>query len=309
MRPTYGLLLAIFTALVFGVLPLILKVLVRTIDPYTLTWTRFFLAFLSLTILRTFRGSRQAGQFTRRTVGFAAVAGLGLTANYLMYQSGIRFITPDTAQIVIQFSPAFLLVGGIVIYHEAFGRLQQAGLFILVLGMAFFLKSTGHEIYTGTSDYAHGVWLVGGAALAWAIFALAQKAVVGSLGAINTMRVCYGVGVVLLLPTASFGILLNLDFLNAGLLALSVALTVASYVTFAESLRHLEASRVSLVLANVPLLTLAATRASDLVFPNIIPIDHLGLTGMVGAMLVVGGSMLGATGRRAYNKEPRQVPI
>jgi len=49
---------------------------------------------------------------------------VGLTGNYVLYQTGLRSISPDTAQVIVQLSPMLALIGGLVIFRETFSRLQ-----------------------------------------------------------------------------------------------------------------------------------------------------------------------------------------
>ena len=73
---------------------------------------------------------------------------------------------------------------------------------------------------------------------------------------------------------------------------------LGSYGTFAEALVHLEASRVSALLAIVPLSTLAAISVARLVVPSLVAPEPLTPLAWLGAALVVMGSLGAALGRR-----------
>jgi len=71
-----------------------------------------------------------------------------------------------------------------------------------------------------------------------------------------------------------------------------------AYGTFAEALAHWEASRISAVLAIVPLVTLSLIRAAESAMPDLLTPDPITAVGILGACLVVSGSLLTALGGR-----------
>jgi drug/metabolite transporter (DMT)-like permease len=73
--------------------------------------------------------------------------------------------------------------------------------------------------------------------------------------------------------------------------------TLMAYGAFAEALDHWEASRVSAVIALTPLVTLISVWAVSLLTPTLIAPEHLTLLGLLGAILVVAGSVAIAIGK------------
>lgn len=73
--------------------------------------------------------------------------------------------------------------------------------------------------------------------------------------------------------------------------------TLIAYGSFAESLEHWEASRVSAVLALAPIVTLIAVELVAGIFPQLIPPENITLIGIIGALLVVSGSVAIALGK------------
>ena len=104
------------TALLWGTMPVVLKMLVGWLDVYTLSWARFVIAgVLLVPIVLRRHGWRSIYAAVRRPV-LILMCVAGLTGNYVLYQSGLRYISPDTAQIVVQLSPVFVLLGGATIW-------------------------------------------------------------------------------------------------------------------------------------------------------------------------------------------------
>jgi drug/metabolite transporter (DMT)-like permease len=116
---------------------------------------------------------------------------------------------------------------------------------------------------------------------------------------------------VLFAPLAAPARLATLQTSELAALAFCIANMLIAYGTFAEALVHLEASRVSALLAIAPLTTLAALRITDVLLPGIVAPEPITGVAVSGAALVVAGSLTAALGRRAdavgSDSGPRRV--
>ena len=85
-RRMLGLGLALFTASIWGTLPVVLKVLVKWLDVYTLTWFRFLTAGILIAPL-VMRRQGLAAVFRVRGIPLAllGISVAGLCGNYLTY--------------------------------------------------------------------------------------------------------------------------------------------------------------------------------------------------------------------------------
>ncbi len=88
-----------------------------------------------------------------------------------------------------------------------------------------------------------------------------------------------------------------MQLLQLGMLLLCSLNTLVAYGAFAEALEHWEASRVSAVLALTPILTLGSVWAVSFLMPTLIAAERLTVLGVVGAVLVVSGSISIALGK------------
>ncbi len=115
---------------------------------------------------------------------------------------------------------------------------------------------------------------------------------------LGTMLIIYGSCALLYLPVAQPASLLNLDRLTLGVLLLSGLSTLISYGAFAESLAHWEASKISAVQSLTPIVTIATSWVIAAALPGILAPASLTSLGFLGALLVMGGSILIALGQR-----------
>lgn len=304
-----GLALALATAVLWGILPVALKLLLAVMDVYTITWYRFLAAALLLGLFLAKQGTLPPlSKLSARGWGLLAIAILGLCGNYLFYLLGLNFVTPGAAQIVIQLAPMLLLLGGLVVFGERFVALQWAGFLILLLGMLLFFNHRLREILSNFDTYTIGILLVIIASITWAAYALAQKQLLRQLASEQIMVLIYVAGAVLFLPAADPASLLTLDGFGLFLLAFASLNTLLAYGAFAEALDHWEASRVSAVLAITPLLTLLFMFLIGLATTRVVA-EPVNVISIFGAMLVAVGSVVTALGGRRAAKVSSAAPI
>ncbi len=293
-----GLTLALIAALMWGALPIALKVLLDDMDVFGITWYRFLVASLVLGALLAYRRrTPRVRELPGHSWVLLSVAILGLAANYLLYVLGLRFISPGTAQIVIQLAPMFLLIGGILFFKEHFSRLQWLGLVVLIGGLGLFFNDRLAELVSVASHYAVGVLFIFVSAIVWAAYALAQKQLLKDLPSDAIMWLIYIAAVILFFPLADLAQIRELDGQAWGILIFCCFNTLLAYGSFAESLDHWEASRVSAVLALSPLLTFVFVSALTRIAPGFIAPEQLNSLSIAGALIVVVGSMMTALGR------------
>jgi drug/metabolite transporter (DMT)-like permease len=103
----------------------------------------------------------------------------------------------------------------------------------------------------------------------------------------------------LLLPPAHLAQVLALDGLQLGMLAFCCANTVIAYGCFAEALEHWEVSRVSAVVTLAPIVTVLGVQVAAHLWPHAAPAEALSGWNVLGAALVVAGSMTTALGARS----------
>lgn len=288
-RWRYGLLLALITAGCWATLPVALKVSLEQVDAITLTWFRFLVAAVLMGVWLAWKGNplgpyRALGNKHRWMLAFA---GLMLLGNYVFYLFGVQKTTPANAQLLIQLAPLLMALGGILVFKERFHWGQWLGLGLIGSGLLLFFNEQrqGHG-----AGYVTGAMLVVIAAVVWAAYALVQKQLLVRLSSTAILWAIYVLSALLLWPFASPSVLLKVDGLHAALLVYCALNTLVAYGAFAEALAHWEASRVSAILAMTPVLCVASVMAVHAVWPTLIESERIGLSGWIGAGLVVAGS-------------------
>ena len=303
--------LALTTAILWGLLPIALKGVMQTLDPITTTFFRFFLAAVLLTpyILLKHKNSQMPEKGSRfrspKLLMQLLAAGLLLAGNYALYILGLEKTTAEAAQVMIQVAPMLLLLSGLWVFGEHFSRTQWLGFLSFALGLVLFFYHRLHDLFFAFSDYGVGMLLVFVAALLWTGYGILQKFLLKAFSSQETMVIFYWIGAVSFLPFSDFSKMAELSQWQWGLLIFCGLNTLIAYGSFAEALAHIEASKVSAVIALPPVFTVAAV--------HIIPIEGivveaLGVLSVIGGVMVVGGSMVTALYKQQPQPDPKKRP-
>lgn len=294
-RPVAGFLLTLVAALMWGILPIALKELLAGLDATTIVWYRFLVAFVVLTAWLAIK--RQLPPLLANSRGvntMLLIAALGLCANYYLFSYSLNFVNAETSEAVIQLTTLFLILGGVVVYGEPFVAVQKLGTAILVAGLLLFFNDRLRGFADFDSQETIGVIIVVFAAITWVIYALLQKRLLRNYSSVQILMSIYAVSIVVLLPFIAPASVLSLSGWQFALLAFCCLNTLLAYGCFAEALNVWDASKVSATLALAPLFTIAGLKLIVFLDPAYPYSDRLSLLSMLGAAMLVLGSVLTA---------------
>jgi drug/metabolite transporter (DMT)-like permease len=287
-----GLGLSLITVILWGVLPIALAVVLKKLDIYTINLFRFATAFSLLGCYLAQQGNLpKITQLRSVPTYLFAIAILGLMGNYIFFVMGLKATSPSHAEVMIQLAGVFLSLGGLVIFKERYTRYQWMGVGILIAGFIGFFYEQLKVLAADSERYINGSMMLIVAAVTWAIYALIQKQLLTRLDSTHIMWIIYGACGLLFLTVAKPETLLQLNAIEWIALIFCGLNTVIAYGAFAESLQHLEASRVSAILALAPIFTIVSMSLTTWLAPGLVTPEYITPLGLFGAILVVTGSM------------------
>lgn len=300
-----GMMLALTTAIMWGLLPLALKSVLTLMDAYTITWYRFIFAafFVGLLLLTKKRVPLSILSQPKRLkrLLFAAIF---LSLNYVLYLSSLHFVPAETAQMLIQMAPFFMIIGGVVFIKEHFSRGQIVGSVILTSGLLmFFNQQFMTNAGIDNNAFTTGFFIMLAAAITWAAYAIIQKKMLRYYSSNQIMWCIYLVSTLFFLPLATPSQISTLNVTALLLLLFCCANTLIAYGTFAKSLEYLPTAKVSATLAITPLLTVLFSTIAEHYWPQLYQAQHLNMLAYIGGGVVVLGSMLTALGDRILSKK------
>lgn len=298
IRPVFGFLLSLLTAIMWGVLPLFMKLAFEHMDAITVSFYRFVIAFLFVLALSLVKKELPTlQQFSQRRWLLILFTGIALTVNYLTYAQGLDYLDPESAQVLIQFAPFLLMIGGIWLFNELFTKLQMLGATILLTGFVLFFDGKWQVLFASLGQYTIGVILIMVAAITWAVYALLQKSLFQHFTAGQMTLLMYGFGCLFIFPLASVYQISDMTWLSGLSLLFCGFNTIIAYGCFTKALSIWEASKVSAVIALAPIFTILSTGVAVAWFPELFSPSDLTQIAYLGAFLVVIGSMVTALGK------------
>ena len=286
-----GVLYALITALLWGVLAIALKIAVMRIDPATIVWFRFILSFVPLFIwVMVYR--REHLRILVKPPFLLVIATIMLSVNYLGFNYGVKYTSPGNAQIFIQTAQILLALAGIVFLKERFTRIQGGGFLLAIIGLLLFYNQQLVHFADNPIEYNRGILLILMAAVAWATYAILQKVLVVRFSGAALNLFIFGLPTLLYLPAVNFSQLSNLSFVWWLLLVFLGLNTLVSYTMLALSLKYLEASKISIILIMNPVITFILMGIlGSLQFTLIVP-ERFTFFSVLGALTVLCGALL-----------------
>lgn len=294
---TKGILFASTTALLWGFLAIALKVAVKHIDPTTVAWFRFFFAFILLFPLVILKNKKNINLLFKPPL-LAILAGIGLGLNYVFYIKGLDLTSPSNAQIIVQIAPMTLAIVGLTYFREKLNRIQIVGFAIAISGFILFYRDQLSNLFSGADVYNTGTLMVVFSAFSWVLYAASQKILVKKYNAQSLNLIIFLIPTIFLIPFISIADFQGLSF---GVWALLIFLglnTIVAYGALAEAFRYIEANKVSIIITINPMITIAIMLILTALEVSWIAPEHISLTGILGASLVVGGAILAVKSKK-----------
>lgn len=288
---TKGVIYASITAFFWGFLAIALKVAVQEVEPVTIVWFRFLVAFLFLAGWQTVKNPGSFKIFKKPPL-LLILATIGITWNYMSFMLGIHYTTPSNAQLFIQSGPILLAVAGFVFFKEKLNRNQVIGFAVAIFGLSFFYRDQLSAFFDSQGQYNKGVLLILSSALAWATYAISQKKLVSKYSVESLNLFLFGVPVIIYLPFINFEPLLNLSWSWWLLLLFLGANTFIAYTCLAQALKHTEANKVSVIIIVNPIITFVTMGILTKLDVSWVAHERFSMITILGASLVITGAFL-----------------
>ena len=282
-----GLFMVMVTTLLWGFLPVILKIALNLFSAGTIACFRFFFAFVILYLILSFNGSKPY-RFLRKPPLLGVLAGASLAANYFGMTQGVNLSSPANAAIIIQLAPVILVIVGVKFFKEQVTWQQLFGFAIAAVGFGlFFLDQLGSvkdvEIYSSATVY------IVIAAVVWVLYISCQKILSRSHGAQMLNLMVYGVAALVLVAKVEWSEFLGIGWKEWLLLVVLGINTLLAYGALAEAVKYIPLTIISPVITMNPLITLAAMLVLPQFSAGLLTPESIGTEGYFGAVVAVVG--------------------
>jgi len=278
-RPsTKGLTLAILAAALWGLAPVTTKGALAGFSPEVLSVVRLTAAALF------FRMLSGPWYFRDRQVW---IAGVALGADFISYNYGVRLTTAGAAGLLINFEMVATVLLAVWLLGEHLTRRRVLGCVITFAGVLFVALERVDLHGFARADRLLGNILVMLAALAWSIFAVAQKRVAPWRNLFQVLAPIFAIAALTTMP----GLLrpgaldVHMNARSTGMLVALLALcTVLVYYVYAHCQRLVDLSVLAVVLCLIPVFAVA--------FASLLLGEAITRGVVTGGMLILAGILL-----------------
>lgn len=285
-----GIIYASVTAFLWGFLAIGLKVATAKVEPTTIVWFRFAVAFFSLLVFHLFRSPSEI-KILIKPPWLLVVAALGLSWNYMGFMLGIHYTTPSNAQVVIQTGPITLAMVGIIVFREKVRYQQVLGFLLAIAGLATFYHHQIKLMIGAEDQYNMGFLFTVSGALAWTIYASVQKKLVVRFSTATLNLFLFGLPAIIYLPFINLEPLAGLHWGWWVLLVFLGLNTLIAYGSLSMALKFMEASKVSIIIILNPIITFIVMGALTYAEVSWITAEKFSVLSLVGAAIVLTGAV------------------
>ncbi|QIM64173.1 DMT family transporter [Frederiksenia canicola] len=296
-----GFSLALLATATWGFLPIAAKAVLEVMDPTTFVWFRFAFAGSGLILFLAFVKKLPDLTACKDSWQYILLGVFGLTAYFVGSSYALTLIEATTSQVLWQLSPFTMMICGVVIFKEKFGKHQKIGLALLIIGLVAFFNDRFDALFQLN---AYGIGVVFGAisSVVWVSYGVAQKLLLSKFSSQQILLLIYLGCSVVLLPLAEFS---QLHLLNSWAIAAFIFCcfsTFVSYGAYAEALNYWDATKVSVVTVLIPIFTMAFQAIGHHILPDNIPPLAMNTLSYFGAFIVIIGTMLSTLGDKLCKK-------
>ncbi|MCL1144062.1 DMT family transporter [Shewanella gaetbuli] len=255
-----GLIFVSVAVFFWGILPIALKLSGQFIDPVTLTWFRFFMAFAVTLLLQWRFGHLKQFSHLRLSDWLKLMlAGILLILNYVSFVYSLDYLAPGTAQLNFQTAPFFLAFGGVLFFKEKLNAFQLSCFATLAIGMLLFFHPHLTLTTDDNSQIAIGVMVIQFSVLSWTSYALIQKSFGLKLSPSNVLLFIYAFGIFAMAPFSEFDTFTQMSEIDWLVVIFCGANTLIAYGCFGQAMSYWPTAQVSAMLALTPVLSFTAT--------------------------------------------------
>jgi drug/metabolite transporter (DMT)-like permease len=184
--------------------------------------------------------------------GLLTIGLLGLVGNQALFVIGISMTSVAHAGVITTLSPVLVLLGSAALGHERISRARIVGLVMAACGVVVLQFSRG----SAGSATVKGDAVMLASVVVFAAFNLAAKPYAERAGTIRMNAIAYFAAGLLALPLAEWSLSRGAHgsvLAWSGVAYMAAGSSVAGYLIYAYALRHLAASRVSVVVYLQPI--------------------------------------------------------
>ena len=175
---------------------LVAKVIVQTVDAFTLTLVRSLIAAGGMMLLLVVRGKMI--RIAREDWGLViALSILAIPLNQFLFLYGLKYTTPANAALLYGTTPILVLLFSRWLLFEKLTGRKVYGVLLAFIGVTLVIFERGLD---ASLQYVYGNLVIVVAVIAWGLYTVYGKKLISQYGPIDASAVTLLVGSILFLP-------------------------------------------------------------------------------------------------------------
>jgi drug/metabolite transporter (DMT)-like permease len=259
----YGIILAMSAVIIWSMMPIILRALLRdnggSFSSFDIAFLRVLIAAITLYLLpdKKFHECNEECPKIKSEI-YQWIAGAAIAANYLLYNIGIKQTSATMAALLTQISPIVLILISARLLNEKVSSFMKYGAIIAFSGVAFTIYPDIRIDETHLLSSLVGDFYLILSAVVWVVYAVAQKKLLNLTGR-DCLAGIFIRASVISLPFVFFKIpysLMHASLIEyVAMFAIGSIGTAVSYRLYTAGLRKLKAAEGTIFNIFIPIFT------------------------------------------------------
>ena len=290
-----GILCMVAVTALWGIIPILVKIVLKTIDPFSLSFLRLFQGAVVLLLLYRIRGGQWKALF--QTNRWLLIGGIGISINYALFTIGLNFTTAGAGVLVVQIQVVTLAVLAALFLGERLTAFKIAGMVAVICGVVFVVLSQNTLWGMFGSQYTLGNAMMFVSGLAWGVYALANKTLSKQMGSFHILIPIFGIGALVtgVVAATQFELKATISVKAlAAIVLLGALCTGGAYYLFSEGLKRLSAALAVTITTLSPLLSMWLA--------HLILGEEISTAMFVATALIIGGILVMVYSERNHEK-------
>jgi drug/metabolite transporter (DMT)-like permease len=239
----------------FGSLPVVGKIVLKTIPAFALVGFRVGVTAVILLIWQRFKGDLRLPD-KRDYRRFALLSLFGITLNQLFFIGGLSLTKASNSSLLAVTIPIFTLTGGAILGVERLRKLKVFGIILAAIGVVLLIDPRNASF---SSETTLGDFLIILNSLCYGIYVSVSKEIVTRNGAIKSMTWIFIFASIICIPLGLYSISsIDVSQINSSvwllILYVAVVATAAPYLLNAWALARVNPSTVAVYIYLQPLI-------------------------------------------------------
>ena len=278
-----GVFFVVLMAVLWGIIPSLIKIALRTFDALSIPFFRFALATISLLFFYKFRGGKIRPLLKpSRTI---MAASLFLSINYILYTFGVEYTTATATGFIVQVQMVALIVLASIFLRERIGFLKLACILMVMAGiyLIFWEGRSIRVVFGSLSSLGNLFVLIAG--ILWGFYALFNKKLSGQTEAMEILIPVFTIGTIIMgifaIPQMRFKGDISPSAIIT-ILVLGIVCTGLNFTLLAEGLKRISAITTGVLTNLSPLFVI--------LFAYLLVGERVNVYVILSAVLIIAGS-------------------